>query len=409
MQDGSEWSGTYGAGQSVVSGQLSVATLEPPGTTNHGQRTSGIGPDEDAAELPARPRWSDLWGLYRRKRLVERGRPAGTIESQDESARLFGLAVGDPLLEDICEGTLLDFAGYLARRKWRGKLLSGRTQSKHLTQVGTVLRYGGPRQGGGRRCKRTACRCGLFVPPVLCSDDWPATIARKKGTLLVEQITAWIDACSIATRPRVRHVSAKAWWAALLLWLRNTGMRIEETLELRWEWIDGPWVTVPADSRKGRAAEHRLYANQWARAAAWRIRTGGDLVFGYRGSQNNLHHLVRLYSPSKACRMHRLRATLSTDLIAAGHEMVARMQLGHRGGVTQEHYANFERIAPRVMEDAAILPQPDLRWDPAYQRFLTFAQTSGEQPSGAREPVPNLTPYTSHLTPSEDPGQLRLF
>ena len=330
-------------------------------------RPPAIGADEDAAALPANPRWSDLYSLYRGKRLVERGRPARELEAVDDTDRLFRQAVGDPLLADLSEETLLCFKGWLSRRVWRGKPIAPRTIVKHLSHLGPILAYAGPRQGRGMRAKRTAARRGLFgidpetgtqrMPPAMCGDDWPDVTNKKKPALRVRQIEEWIDAVAGAQKPMGGHPLG-FWNACLVVWCRNTAMRIESTIAAEWSWLDGHWLTIPPSAIKGKKTELKIYVNSWALGAARAIRTKNPRIFSWDFTECYLLSVLRKAAPNPLWRTHRLRSTFATELVGKKLEIVARCQLGHKGGVTQEHYTEYEKVAPEVLEDPKVLPQP---------------------------------------------------
>jgi hypothetical protein len=92
--------------------------------------------DDPRAESPQSLRFSAFYAIFRADRLIGRGQPPRTVESYDQTAALFVEAAGDPVLADVREQTLEDFARWLQSRTWRGRPISKATQRKHLTQLG---------------------------------------------------------------------------------------------------------------------------------------------------------------------------------------------------------------------------------------------------------------------------------
>jgi len=331
-------------------------------------RGAPIEPGEDAAELPARPRFSHVLALFVKKRLLDRKRPVRQIEAVLESGKLFQEATADPFFDALEESTLLRYLEFLEARTWRGKLLRPRTIRKHFANLGELFQYAGPRLRTGK-IKRTACRCGLYgldpetgrprEAPGLCADDLPAATAKRKPTLSLAQIAQWIDACAVVTQPVIAGVSTGIWLACLITFARHTAARIESILLAEWDKLDGHWLTLPAEIVKGKKCEQEIYVNSWALAAARQVRTSDPRIFSWRHTERYFLSCIReAFADQPAFRMHRLRATFITELLGEKQQIVAQCQVAHKGGVTKESYAEFKRIAPKVLEDAKVLPQP---------------------------------------------------
>lgn len=71
---------------------------------------------------------------------------------------------------------------------------------------------------------------------------------------------------------RVGPVPARDWWRSLHLVAWSTGERISALMAVRWEWIAGDFLTIPAEVRKGRASDRVYRLSAKALAALETIR-----------------------------------------------------------------------------------------------------------------------------------------
>ena len=122
--------------------------------------------------------------------------------------------------------------------------------------------------------------------------------------------------------------------------------------------VKGSWLHLPEWAVKKKKQPLNVYLNRWALAAAEAVRTEDARIFSWRCTRAGCEH-HRGRSPRRGdVPLASLAGDAHNDLVVAGHEIVAQCQLGHKGGVGQQFYAKFRRIAPRVMESDKILPQP---------------------------------------------------
>jgi hypothetical protein len=334
-----------------------------------------IGPDEDAALLPPRPRFSHLLQRFLARKLDQGCAPRGLKAVADSAAR-FQEATDDPELDGLGDVHMRKFLSYLRDRKTRdGEPLANNTIIKHFANLGKLLAYGGPEQRRGSKGNRTCCRCGLYgfdqhgrpnPVPALFKDDLPKADKPDKPTPEVRDVTRWIaTAAPLAWGPLQRNVPLAhpkgLWLACLLIFVRNTGVRLESLIKAEWGMLDGHWLRLPKWAVKKKQQPLNVYVNRWALAAAQRVRTADARLFSWRSSESYLDNLVQeLFPDDPMFRIHRLRSMLINDLIAAGHEIIAQCQVGHKGGVTKENYANFTKLAPKVLGNGKILRQPKL-------------------------------------------------
>jgi len=331
--------------------------------------------DEDAASMPPRPRISHLRKLHLARKLDQGCAPRG-LKAIDSSARLFELANADAELDGLGDCHMRRFLAYLRQRKTRdGEPLANNTIISHFANIGKMLSYGGPEDRRGTKGNRTACRCGLYgfdqygrpnPVPCLFADDLPPPDKSDKPTPKIRDVAHWIATVApLAWGPLQRNVPLSVpkglWLACLLIFTRNTGVRLESLIKAEWTMLDGHWLKLPKWAVKGKQQPLKVYVNRWALAAAQRVRTDEARIFSWRSSESYLDNLVQEVFPDDPMfRLHRLRSLLINDLIEAGHEIVAQCQVGHKGGVTKENYAKFERLAPKVLGNGKILRQPVL-------------------------------------------------
>ena len=347
-------------------GRPQIAPL--PASPAGGRQPPPIEPDEDAYSMPPRPRISDLRKLHA-GRMVDVAKATRGVEASDESAALFQEANDNAELDGMGDGQMRTFLRFLRERKFRGRKLANNTIRKHFANIAKFLDYGGPQVPGG---DRTACKCGLYgfdaagLPrpaPALFRDDLPPIEKPDKPVPELEDVDRWLEACAGLTWPKgsrkVPAVEKGLWLCCLIVFLRNTGIRLESLIKAEWTMVKGSWLHLPEWAVKKKKQPLNVYLNRWALAAAEAVRTEDARIFSWRCTESRLCNIIEeIFPDEEMFRSHRLRAMLYNDLVVAGHEIVAQCQLGHKGGVGQQFYAKFRRIAPRVMESDKILPQP---------------------------------------------------
>ena len=356
------------------------ATLPPPAAAApHALgRGAPIEPGEDAAELPPGPRWEDLLALYIRKRMLEGGKAARGMEAVAESGRLYSQATANPQLTAMGDECHTRFLAFLKGRTWRGKPLSPKTIRKHFRNLSPVWDYGGELKPNGEDTLPTACRLGLYgfdaagrpkPPPMMYRRNLPRVgTDKEKPAPTPQEVSRWIDRCAalqwtprqVQHRLKITRFPKGFWLACLLTFFRNTAMRLESVLLAEWDWLDGHWLTIPAWAYKGRVDEREVYVNSWAMGAALAVKTDDKRIFSWTFTRRYANKLIREIAPEdRKFRVHRLRATLNTELVAAGYPSVGKCQLGHKkGDVTREFYTQYKSLGPDVLERDRMVVQP---------------------------------------------------
>jgi len=322
--------------------------------------------------LTPRTTLSRFFKTYGRQCLADRGASRANVAQYEESVRLWGEATGDPQLQWIRRGTIVEFRNYLAGRPGRASArVSQNTVRKHLIAIKAVLRWAGPR---GSATPEAYSKRGLFgvdedgdprLPPPI---KLPPAQSKTPDPLSLENIARWMRACDVARVPKLTGVTPGDWWRGLIAFSYNVGTRINTTLAIEWSMVRGNWLVIPADDVKGRRGELRIWFNAAARQAAEAVRTDHRRLFPWPHTpQHVINVQARIIAASEIPEeeayggTHRLRKALATWLTAR-NPAVARMQLGHSlaGDVLLAHYAD-PAIIGRLMER---VPQPHCDWPP---------------------------------------------
>ena len=140
----------------------------------------------------------------------------------------------------------------------------------------------------------------------------------------------------------------------------NTAWRIGTALQVRWEWIDGNWITVPPEATKPKEIGRRYYLNQAVMAALDPIRRDSGRIFPWNGAMLSLQRWRRRIAAKVGVPVderfgfHCLRRT-ALSAIAAINPLVARIMAGHAiRDVLAEHYISDDVIRATLEQ----LPQP---------------------------------------------------
>lgn len=87
-------------------------------------------------------------------------------------------------------------------------------------------------------------------------NTWPTVgpITEPKRVPLAwskDQLSSLLQAC-VSERIIIDGVPSPKWWRTLHLAMWDTGERITALLSAKWELLEGPWITIPAEQRKGK-------------------------------------------------------------------------------------------------------------------------------------------------------------
>jgi len=284
--------------------------------------------------LPRRPFWD-----------------ARTVAEYTSTLNLWAKITGDPPLSEIDDRFISRFSAELLRRpgKRAGAMLSRNTVRKHLRHLKAMLRQLGPRATRG---------IGLLSEiPVI---EAPRPAQRPVTTFSWDQLRGLLDGAKYFQTTLTHPIASADWWRTLVVVIYNTSWRIGTALKLRWEWLDGPWVNVPAEAVKRRETGRRYYLNATTGQALATIRRDSGPIFPWAGAMISLQRWRRRIAAkvglptSDLYGFHCLRRT-ALSAIAVINPLVARIVAGHAiHDVLADHYISDQVIADTLER----LPQP---------------------------------------------------
>lgn len=267
-----------------------------------------------------------------------------TLRAYKESVAHWAALTGDPPLGRISPKTLSQFIAGLAELpgKKAGSKMAKATIAKHVRHVQPILDCAGPENKDNR-----AGVGALEKTPYFQRVKVPKQPPRPEFSL--EELGQLLDACSIAARPKIAHLTATAWWQALIVVIYNTGLRIGSCLDLRYDWIrtDGAtgWAAIVPEAIKHEQGRD-VPLNSAAVSAMQTIRTSRDLVFPWDCRRRHLDDVFQSIKkaaglpPADGRMFHAIRRLTSSQLAKQGPG-VAQFVLGHAGlSTTKAHYIN---------------------------------------------------------------------
>jgi integrase len=269
-------------------------------------------------------------------------------------------ATGDMPIQMYRNGIPLFQKWLLETKDRRGKIRSAATRRKHLKQLQFMLDLAGP-------ASRERDAAGIIeLPPKIASPKGSASITKRPIDLA--EIGRLLTACQSAFWQKNKlSLPACAWWRCLLLFLYNTGLRIETTMLLRWEWLeqDGDehwWLAIPAHAMK-RDEPFQCFVSPAALAALQPLRAiNSPLIFAFPWGVNQarrkfLQLLKEAAVPLRGLeqnKFHALRRSCWIELQKISF-VAGKLQLGHSTrDVSINHYSGVAAL----VDAHARLPQP---------------------------------------------------
>jgi hypothetical protein len=284
------------------------------------------------------------------------------------SIRRFKELVGDLAIKDICDEHIDTF-----KRKRRPCAVP--TLNKDLRNLRAILNLA---------VRRKYRATPLYIEMEReCLDTKPAWSFEEVRRILASARQAKGKICDIV---------AADWWEALLLFILNTGLRIDTVMRTPRDHFDPQTqvVRIPAALQKHKK-EHAQVLHPSVAAAIVRLsKTSRPLrkwLFpwpiksdGHRKSWQKLevHYrkiLVRAGLPATRTDLfHKLRRTNATFITAASSEEVARNQLGHSALSVTRRYIDRTKVTLRTGTDLLpweqlALPAPEL---PEVERIVDY-------------------------------------
>ncbi|GIX02463.1 MAG: hypothetical protein KatS3mg112_1400 [Thermogutta sp.] len=274
-----------------------------------------------------------------------------TLAEYASTIHLWTQITGDPPITEIDEKLIASFSATLLRRpgKHAQTTLSRNTVRKHLQHLKAVLRLLSPKSTRG---------IGLLKEIPIIEAPRPAR--RPVTVFSLTQVRSLANGGEYFRTDLTRPLPSPAWWKALIRIVYNTAWRIGTALQVRWEWIDGNWITVPPEATKPKEIGRRYYLNQAVMAALDPIRRDSGRIFPWNGAMLSLQRWRRRIAAKVGVPVderfgfHCLRRT-ALSALATLNPLVARIMAMHAiHDVLAEHYISDDVIRATLEQ----LPQP---------------------------------------------------
>ena len=318
-------------------------------------------------------------------------RPTRLEDASKETLRAFRnvlnvwrVLTGDPPLKEITHSTLTHFRDCLTKRRGqkRGTKLSSQSIRRYFTCIECLLNKAGP---AGYRNRDAA---NLIANPPWIKKPKPE--AKPVRVVTSEEMNAVYRTAATMNRPRLPGFEPAAWWRALLVVARNTGLRRRTIFQMRIDQVDwdkGKLDLPPELLKAGRA--FTLHLTTTALEHLRGIRGVRELVFPWPHSETCFYKTFhRLQTAAGIPRkehfgLHDIRKTLGT-VLWEDSPAAAQYALGHSSPeVTRRHYVQGFGIVARALDRMA---QPE-----AFTAGLS-ASSRGISPARPdRAPVPNVS------------------
>lgn len=140
-----------------------------------------------------------------------------------------------------------------------------------------------------------------------------------------DELRRLVLATKFIDRDLAGGICAEWFWHSLILTAWDTGERISALLSARYDWINGNWLAIPAEYRKGKTKD-RVYRLTDATIAA--IRNASmpprEFIWPWSAHRSSLYnHYRRLLKLAKLpadrkSMFHRIRRSVATHVEAAG-------------------------------------------------------------------------------------------
>jgi integrase len=251
-----------------------------------------------------------------------RGKSEGSIRLYRLCLMQFARSLGRlPAVTDLTEDNVLL---HLSKRSD----VAAPTRNKELSQLLALWRY--------------ACQRKLL-------NDWPDILPETEPervpiAWMPDELARLISTAE-AIGGRVGDVPANAWWSALIRISLDTGERIGAVRSIQWSWLQGEWLLVPAEVRKGKTRDRRYSLSPETLSAIFRLRSlvgsRKDMFpwpYGETYLWNRYGVILKTAGlpQTRKHQLHCLRKTFGSVVHAAG--MDAQAALDHADRRTTQRY-----------------------------------------------------------------------
>lgn len=269
-----------------------------------------------------------LFEIYRSKQL--RFKSQNTVRLYRHTLRAFAITLGrEPLLSDLNSDAV----------------------ENHMARI--IAKGGSPASANKDRSQLLAL--WRFAAAKSMLKEWPTVLIMTEPESIPmgwmpDEIAAILAACDRATG-HIGTVPANEWWSALVNVLLDSGERIGAIRSLKKQHLQGEYLLVPAEFRKGRRRD-RLYPLRTLTAAIIRkvihANRESDTLFHWDRSETYIYSrfsaiLDDANLPNgRRSKFHRLRRTVASAVAQAGGD--ASAALDHASPKTTKRY-----LDPRIV------------------------------------------------------------
>ncbi len=251
-----------------------------------------------------------------------RGKSDGSVRLYRLCLMQFARSLGRvPAVADLTEDNVLL---HLSKRSD----VSAPTRNKELSQLLALWRY--------------ACQRKLLV-------DWPdiqpETEPERVPIAWMPDELGRLISTAEKIGGRIGDVPANAWWSALIRIALDTGERIGAVRSIQWAWLQGEWLMIPAEVRKGKTRDRRYSLSSLTLSAIRRLRplvgSRKDMFpwpYGETYLWNRYAVVLKAAGlpQTRKHQLHCLRKTFGSVVHAAG--MDAQAALDHADRRTTQRY-----------------------------------------------------------------------
>ncbi len=294
--------------------------------------------------------------LYLSEFFNQRYRPLKLRGKSDNTVRLYRVDMRHfqrflnrpPMVSDLTSLCISGFLDWMARSPSRsGGKRSPYTVEKARTQLMALARYAAKVRLIGEEPEVEPGRLPLRVPR--------AYTEIEMGRL--------VDSCRAETG-FVAYVDADKYWLSMVLVLFDTGERIGAIRFAEWAWIDldGGWLSVPAEFRKGGGAD-RVYRLASDTLEVLRLIYDGErrLIWPWVRSTTHLYyHYQRILKRAglyiKRHMFHAIRRTTASHYEAAGGNATELLDHSKRS-LTKKSYLDPRIVGKNHAADLLFRPR----------------------------------------------------
>lgn len=229
----------------------------------------------------------------------------------DKTIRLYRLCLSQfdktlcrsATIEDLTEDNVLI---HLSRRS----NVAPSTRNKELSQLVALWRF--------------ACQRGML-------KDWPgiqpeSEPERAPIAWMPDELNRLLETARRLPR-RVGKIPARIYWPLLIRLTLDTGERAGAIRQAQWSWLQGGWLCVPAEARKGKTRDRRYRLSAETTALLKEMRkssTDRENIFpwpyGYTYFWNRYRKILKAAGlpATRKHQLHCLRKTTASAVYAAG-------------------------------------------------------------------------------------------